>query len=273
MAKWLLEEIDALSLLALNMPIAAVVLMAWLGASPNRHRMRTLRGAGWRWTAGLSALFFFTLLGAFVAIRLLDPTVVSFVSRVETFVAVMLGVLFFRERFSRLEAVGGVLVIIGVVAIRYSGGISIERGFWIILIASIGFGVAEVLAKKAVTIVDPIVFAGVRNTLLGVAFLAVAGLRPSGIEVPSDPLMWLGIAGCAVSGPVIARVHFLKALQMIHVSKTVLINQSQPIWVALVAFTLLRQIPSEREWLGGALVLAGCVILILGAGANRAKGV
>lgn len=268
-SKWILEEIDPLSLLALNMPIAAVVLMIWLGASPNRHRLTTLRGSGWKWTAGLSVLFFFTLLGTFVAIKLLDPTVVSFVGRVETLVAVVLGVLFFRERFTRLEGAGGLLVILGVIALRYSGGISIERGFWIILIASIGFGVAEVLAKKAVTIVDPFAFAGGRNALLAIAFLAVAGLRPGGIDVPSSPLVWLGIAAVALSGPVLARLHFLKALQMIQISKTVLINQSQPIWVALVAYTLLRQIPSRQEWLGGALVLAGCVMLIVGRPGQR----
>jgi drug/metabolite transporter (DMT)-like permease len=270
-SKWVLKEIDPVSLLALCMSIAAVVLMIWLGVSSNRRRLETLRGPGWKWTAGLSVLFFFLLLGAFIAIQLMDPTVVSFVSRVETLVAVILGVVFFRERFTKLEWAGGLLVILGVVAIRYSGGIAVERGFWLILFASAGFGVAEVLAKKAVTIVDPLAFTCGRNILLGIAFLSVAGLRPSGLAIPSDPVIWLGIVAAALSGPVLARVHFLKALQMIQISTTVLVNQSQPIWVALVAFTLLRQIPSEREWLGGAIVLAGCIMLIRGRKGNLEK--
>jgi drug/metabolite transporter (DMT)-like permease len=271
-SKWILTEIDPLSLLALDMSIAAIALVIWLWASQPRRRLATLRGPGWKWTAALSVLFFFTLLGSFMAIELLDPTVVSFVSRVETLVAVILGVTFFRERFTRIEVIGGALVVVGIAAIRYSGGISIERGFWFILVASIGFGIAEVLAKKAVTIVDTLAFTGLRNALLAIAFLAVAGARPGGIATPDRPLMWLGIAVVAFSGPVLARVHFLKALQMIHVSKTVLINQSQPIWVALLAFALLRQIPTQREWLGGALVLAGCVILIAGRQKQRVQG-
>jgi len=273
MAKWVLAEIDPISLLALNLPIAAVVLMFWLGTPSSRRRLAGLKGPGWKWTAGLSVLFFFTLLGTFTAIDLMDPTVVSFISRFETLVAVFLGVVFFRERFTKFEGAGSALVVIGVIAIRYSGGISVERGFWLILLASAGFGVAEVLAKKAVSIVDPLAFAGGRNLLLATAFLAVAVLRPSGLDVPRDPLVWLGITATAISGPVLGRIHFLKALQMIHISKTVLVNQSQPIWVALVAFGIMRQIPSQREWLGGLLVLAGCAILIAGRQRHRVKEV
>ena len=272
-AKWVLAETDPISLLSLSMTIAAVVLMIWLVFPQRRRRLNTLRGAGWKWTAGLSVLFFFTLLGAFTAIRLLDPTVVSFVSRVETLIAVFLGVVFFRERFTRLEVAGSALVVVGVVAIRYSGGISVERGFWLILAASAGFGVAEVLAKKAVSVVDPLAFAAGRNLFLGIAFLALAGLRSGGPDLPDDPLMWLAITATAISGPVLGRIHFLKALQMIHISKTVLVNQSQPIWVALVAFTIMRQVPSQREWLGGAIVLAGCMMLIAGRQKHRVKEV
>ena len=172
-SKWVMTDIDPVSLAALIMSIGAVAIAIWMTARRGWACLSTLRGAGWKWSLGLSAFFFFIILGSLVAIRIMDPTVVAFVSRVETLVAILLGVWFFGERFTPKEATGAVFVVLGVIALRYAGGIAIERGFWIILLASIGFGVAEALAKKTVSIVDPFAFAFVRNIILGVSFFAL----------------------------------------------------------------------------------------------------
>jgi drug/metabolite transporter (DMT)-like permease len=263
-SKWVMTDVDPVSLAALIMSIGALAIAAWMTARRGWACMSTLRGQGWKWSLGLSVFFFFIIVASLYAIRMMDPTVVAFVSRVETLVAILLGVWFFGERFTRVEAIGAAFVVIGVVAIRYAGGIAIERGFWIILLASIGFGVAEALAKKTVSIVDPFAFALVRNIVLGAACFVVAAAMPSGLSLPHDGLGWLAVAGIGVSGPFLGRVHFLKALQMIHISKTALVNQALPIWVALLSFLILSTVPSQREWLGGVGVILGCVLLIIG---------
>lgn len=263
-SKWVMMDIDPVSLAALIMTIGAAAIAVWMTARRGWACLATLHGAGWKWTCGLSAFFFFVILGTFVALQMMDPTVVAFVSRTETLVAILLGAWFFGERFKRVEAMGAAFVLVGVIAIRYSGGIAIERGFWIILTASIGFGIAEALAKKTVTIVDPFAFSLVRNAILGAAFLALAFSRTTGFHPPSDAMGWIAVAGIGVSGPFLGRVHFLKALQMIHISKTALVNQALPIWVALLSYFILRTVPSQREWLGGIAVLLGCLLLVLG---------
>jgi len=262
-SKWVMADIDPVSLAALIMTIGAASIAIWTTSRGGWRCMATLGGAGWKWTFGLSAFFFFVILGSLVAIQMMDPTVVAFVSRTETLVAVLLGVWFFGERFTRVEAIGGAFVLAGIVVIRYSGGLEVESGFWIALASAVGFGFAEATAKKTVSIVDPYAFALVRNLFLGAAFTAVA-VSTSGFRTPSEPLGWIAVAGVGVSGPFLGRVHFLKALQMIHISKTALVNQALPVWVALLSFLLLRTVPSTREWLGGAVVVAGCVLLILG---------
>jgi drug/metabolite transporter (DMT)-like permease len=271
-SKWVMTDIDPISLAALIMSIGAIAVAVWITARRNWSEGRTLRGTGWKWSIGLSALFLLVILASLFAIRMMDPTVVAFVSRVETLVAILLGVWFFGERFTRVEAVGAVFVVGGVVALRYAGGIAVERGFWIILTASIGFGVAEALAKKTVSIVDPYIFALVRNIFLGVTCFAAAFALPSGLQVPEDALGWLAVVGIGVSGPFLGRVHFLRALQIIHISKTALVSQSQPIFVALVSFFVLSTIPSQREWLGGAIIILGCVLLIAGRGRPEPGG-
>jgi drug/metabolite transporter (DMT)-like permease len=266
LSKWSMYELDPVSLVAFIMLFGAAAVAAWISITRGWACMRTLSGIGLRWTLGLTALFFFVMYGSFVGLQLLDPTVMAFLSRTETLVAIALGVWLFGERFTRLEITGGAFVILGILVLRYSGGIAIERGFWIVLAASVGFGVAEVIAKKTVTIVDPLAFSLVRNALLGAGFMAAGALRPEGLSIPGGTVGWLALAGIAISGPFLGRVHYLKALQRIHISKTALISQSQPIWVALLAFTVLRTVPAEREWLGGAVLLAGCVLLVVGRG-------
>lgn len=263
-SKWVMTDVDPVSLASLIMSFGAVAIAAWLTARRSWACLSTLRGAGWKWSVGLSTLFIFVILGTFVAIEIMDPTVVAFLSRVETLVAILLGFWFFGERFTRKEAVGAVFVVLGVVALRYAGGIAIERGFWIILLASIGFGVAEALAKKTVTIVDPLAFSLVRNLILGIAFFVLASAGTRGFNTPHDALGWIAVAGIGVSGPFLGRVHYLKALQVIHISKTALVSQALPIWVALLSFFILRAVPSEREWLGGVAVLLGCILLVVG---------
>jgi len=269
-SKWVMTDVDPVSLAALIMTIGAIAIAVWMTARRGWACLSTLRGSGWKWSLGLSGLFFFVILASLFAIQMMDPTVVAFVSRVETLVAILLGVWFFRERFTRREAIGAVIVVLGVVALRYAGGIEIERGFWIVLLASIGFGVAEAIAKKTVSIVDPFAFSLVRNIILGVSCFAVAFARPSGFSVPQDTLGWLAVAGIGVSGPFLGRVHFLKALQMIHISKTALVSQAMPIWVALLSFVILHTIPSQKEWLGGVAVLLGCALLIVGRNRHAA---
>jgi drug/metabolite transporter (DMT)-like permease len=271
LSKWSMYELDPVSLVALIMLFGAAAVGVWISITRGWACMATLRGVGWKWTLGLTAFFFFVMYGTFVGLQLLDPTIVAFLSRVETLVAIALGVWLFGERFTRVEIVGATFVILGILALRYSGGIAIERGFWIVLAASVGFGVAEVIAKKTVTIVDPLAFSFVRNLLLGAGFMAAAAVRSRGMMFPGETLGWLVIAAIAISGPFLGRVHYLKALQRIHISKTALISQSQPIWVALLAFIVLRTVPAEREWLGGAIVLLGCVLLVMGRGRTEGR--
>lgn len=271
LSKWSMYELDPVSLVALIMLFGAAAIAVWISLTRGWRCMATLRGVGWKWTLGLTALFFFVMYASFLGLKLMDPTIMAFLSRTETLIAIALGVWLFGERFTRLEAVGGAFVILGILALRYTGGISIERGFWIVLAASVGFGVAEVIAKKTVTIVDPLAFSLVRNFLLGAGFMAAGAARPGGLILPEERLGWLAIVGVAISGPFLGRVHYLKALQKIHISKTALVSQSQPIWVGVLASTILRTIPSQREWLGGAVVLAGCILLITGRGRRTGR--
>ena len=59
-------------------------------------------------------------LSFFRALHLLDPALASFLNQLNVVLIVLIGVLFLGERFNRVEAVGMIVALIGVVAIRFA---------------------------------------------------------------------------------------------------------------------------------------------------------
>jgi drug/metabolite transporter (DMT)-like permease len=256
------ETLPALSVLFLALAAAALVLSVVIAAGGRIRLIRAVRLKGWVWLAGISVLTFFAYWTFFAAIRLLDPTVASFLGRVETLVTIFFGVVFLGERFRRIEISGGLLVLTGAAVIRYTGDVALSRGFVLCLLGALFWGVSEGFAKVALRSIEPVVFTWGRSLILAPVFLAAAVASPEGLVLPGTAELWIDIAALALCGPVLARYLYLRSLTVLPVSKVALINQSQPIWVAAVAGVLLGTVPGAREWAGGVLIIAGCLLLV-----------
>ena len=197
-----------------------------------------------------------------MGVQHLDPTVAAFLSRLQVFVAVFLGMIFLKERFGVLEAIGGLVLIVGLAVIRMSFDVNLSYWFWITVASGALFGITEVFAKQAVNGLHPIPLNFVRNSIIAVFFIII-------LLVQGKPLFefhgtWWYLFAMGVVGPMMSRLCFLYALSYLEVSKATLMNQLQPLFVSLIAFSVLGLIPTLREWIGGVLILAGCVVMIRG---------
>jgi drug/metabolite transporter (DMT)-like permease len=130
------------------------------------------------------------------------------------------------------------------------------------MVSALFWGVTEALAKVVVRSVSPLIFTWGRALMLLPAFGIMAAFSKEGVALPQTPALWAGVIGLAIVGPVLGRYFYMKSLTLIPVSKTALINQLQPVWVALLAGFILKTLPGPRAWLGGALILSGCVLLV-----------
>jgi drug/metabolite transporter (DMT)-like permease len=258
---------DAIAFVTLMLAVAAILTPAWIQWRRAWPLFRSLRGRALRWSLGVSAIFLFAMWTYFTALKLLDPAVTAFISRLETFVIILLGVVFFRERFRRIEIPGAALVIAGIVIIRYSSGVALGSGFWVLILSVTLFGIAEAISKKIVTFLDPLVLTLVRNSVLAAAFLIVQFALRGSVALPERGITWLGVVGAAVFGPVLARVYYLRAIELVEISKVALIGQSLPIWVTMIALVFLGTVPTGRELVGGLVLIAGCLMLARGAAA------
>jgi uncharacterized membrane protein len=131
----------------------------------------------------------------------------------------------------------------------------------VVLFSAVCFGTAEFIAKIAVRYVDPLTLSFVRNLVSAVMFwIAVLFVGTSFTGV--DSVFW-GVIIIAIMGPILTRPIYLVALKYLEVSKVALINQSQPVFVAIMAFLALNQTPAPREVIGGVFVIGGCLLIIV----------
>jgi len=262
LGKVALAEISPALLIAWIFSIAAILLGIWSAASGQIGAILRCSGRDWINILLFSAFSIGALLTMWTGIQHLDPTVAAFISRLQTLVTVFLGVLFLKERFRAVEAFGGLIMVGGVVVIRISFDVTLSYWFWIMVASGVLFGVTEIFAKQSVRNLHPIPLNFVRNSIIAVFFVVWVLLKNQSLfELGS---VWPQVIAIGIGGPLFSRLCFLYAMRHIDVSKAVLVNQMQPVFVALIAFTTLGMIPSLREWIGGVLILAGCVALIGG---------
>jgi uncharacterized membrane protein len=139
--------------------------------------------------------------------------------------------------------------------------VELTTWFWVMVLSAVLFGATEFLAKLTVRYLDPIPLTFIRSLAVAVCFLIMLAMQRTPIfEV--GQYGW-AIVAIAIVGPVLGRITYLMSLKHIEISKASLITQSKPLFVAIIAFIALGMIPSTREWIGGILILIGCVTIIM----------
>jgi drug/metabolite transporter (DMT)-like permease len=248
-----------------------VFSFVWLFAHRRTGDLRRVTPGQWTFLVVVALLFLGAVYTTWIGISLIPVTSASFLSRLEVLFTVFLGMAFLGDRFTRRETIGAIVMLLGVVVIRYQAPPSFSAGFWMIVLASVLFGVTEVLVKTRVHAIPPDVFTFARNLLVFVFFALGALWRVLMREHAgwSGFADWEGIrrgfpliATAALVGPVLARTLYMYSLRHLAVSRAALISQSQPLFVAIYSSILLHALPTRREWTGGLLILGGALLLV-----------
>lgn len=261
-SKLVLGTLSPIELAGLVYPLATILLAAWMHFGIGWRPLRSLRLTGLRWIGAISFFYILATWGFWEALALLEPSVHSLLNRMQVVPAVLLGVWVLGERFGRREALGGLLLVAGVLLIRRTGGVNMDRGFLLLVGSSCCYAVSEVLAKRAVAVIDPLALTWCRNLAASLAFGALCLARGPFSPLAHSGTVWIGLLIVAASGPVVSRVFYYRALQHIEVSKATLVGQTQPLWVSLLAIGFLDAHLAWSEWVGGGIIFAGCALLV-----------
>ena len=259
--KFVLYSISPLALNAIIFPAGTVVLGLAMIPGKRWKRIARMDRRAWGWTIAFSVLACVAIWAHWIGIKMMDPTLASFLNRFETLVTISLGIAILGERFSRGEALGGFLVLGGIVLMKFTFRAEYSLAFWIVLFSAVCFGIAEFFAKIAVRYVDPLTISFLRNVITAIFFWIAVPIVGTSFEGAHS--VWWALIILVFAGPVLVRPIYLYALKHLEVSKVALINQSQPIFVAILALVALSQTPAPREITGGLFVIGGCLFIII----------
>lgn len=258
--KWNLEYISPLLMNALIFSVAGVFLTAYIFATRRAKSITGISSKGWFWIMMFSLSSVLAVWGYWAGIQRMDPSLATLLNRTEVVVAIVLGMIFLRERFTKMEAVGAILSVVGIITMRLTLRIEYSSGFWLVLGGAIFFGFTEFFSKIAVRYVTPLILGYLRNLVIAVMYLIAFAAVGHGYDRLSH--VWLGVLAVGLIGPVAARLLYLNALKRLELSKVAVISQGQPVFVIIIAVLALGQLPTFREVTGGIVLTAGCLIMI-----------
>ncbi len=259
LGKWALEYISPLLMSALMFSIATVITSTAYVPFRGIRKVFCLSREGWFWllmftTSSLIAIWCF-----WAGVQKIDPSLAAFLSRSEVLIAILLGMIFLGERFNRRETFGAILSIMGIVIMRLTLRVEYSTGFWLVLIGAFFFGLTEFFSKKTVKYVEPIVAVYLRNMIMSIMYwIILVSAKPDFGELNQ---VWIGVVALAITGPILSRVVYMMALARLDLSKVAVISQTRPVFVILLAYGALSQIPTFREIIGGLFLVFGCLIM------------
>ena len=209
------------------------------------------------------AIFFCgSTLCLYTAVSLTEPATVSFLSRLELVATLLLAGVFLKERVSLAESAGLILVVAGIVVMRYDASVELSRAVVLVAAASLLSGIGEVLLKSRITWISWRSVVLYRNFFMAVIFLAVGTILGEVSRVSDIRMLGL-LAVAAILLPYMGRLSYLKAMRNIDISRASIISQSQPFFAAMAALLLLGTFPSLKEIIGGLLIVAGVIAIRL----------
>ena len=236
-----------------------------------RETLRSLTRSDWRnllllslLTSGVAPWLFF------VAIENTMVTSVVLVGQLETPLFLVLSWLVFKDRLGRWAVLGAALSLCGVALSVLlqppSGGFMIGKGELSAAGAAVIYAISTIIAKPLLKQTPIGIFSVVRTAVGTVVFFVAASLLygPEHFTDLASPFLWqwmLVYGGIVIVGGQIAWYRGLKTARHIDVS---LATSAAPIAGVLGAYLILGEQPMTAHYVGGAVLMLGIAIGLLG---------
>jgi len=259
-AKIALGTLNPLSLNSYVFSIGALVVLvdAIISGKVREMVIVTWRQLGFLFL--VAVMFCMATFCLFTALSLVDPATVSFLSRLELVMTLVIAMIFLKERINPPEFIGLILVLLGIVVMRYGASVELSKAVLLVSIGSVIFAAAETTIKWKIDWVNYRSLILYRNIFMGGIYFAVA--NATGNFIPATDARLLGmlvIAGIFL--PYLGRLGYLKAMKNINLSRASIIVQSQPFFAAAAALVVLGTFPSLKELTGGLLIVTGVLVI------------
>ncbi|MCL4861821.1 MAG: EamA family transporter [Caldilineaceae bacterium] len=258
--KFGLGEIPALTFAGLRYTLAFGCLLPFALRPAHRAALAGLSRREWGNLALLGVLFYALTQGAqFLALSLLPAITTSLLLNFTTVVVALIGAAFMAEKPHRLQWVGIVLNLAGV--LLYFFPVALPAGQWV----GIAVALTGVLANALGALLGRQVNRGhtlspllvtVVSMGIGGLLLLVAGIVTQGLPALS-PAHWLTVGWLAVVNTAYAFTLWNRTLRQLSAVESSMINSTMLIQITLLAWFILGERLTGQEMAGLALAALG----------------
>ncbi|MDX0802288.1 EamA family transporter [Sinorhizobium medicae] len=254
-----LREVEPLPLAAIRFALAAVFAIAWIAWRRPRCFL-----PGDFFVLAISGLLGIATYN--VLLNLGQATVsagaAGFIVNTQPLFMVLLAVLCLKERFSRWSWIGTVLGFSGValIASGQPGGLSFGTGSTLIMLAAACAAAYSILQRPLFARAEPL---DVTALVIVAGALALTPWLSAGISqvMRARPDTWLMVMFLAIGPGIIGQSCWTYALKSFGAARAGQFLYLVPPFSVGLAWLLLGEIPQPNTVLGGALALAGVVIV------------
>lgn len=198
----------------------------------------------------------------FLAVRYLDPGLASLLLYLYPAFVVGLSFLFLKRRPRRSQLAALALSSAGCVLTLWTRGSYPLIGYVFGLAVAVSYAGYLVAGERVMSSLDP-VFATANVMAASAVVYWIVTMATGAFMPPSTPAALAGVAGIAVIGSIIPIVTLFASIRIIGSADASLVSTIEPLFTVALSASLLGERLTGLQLAGGALILAGVLLLNL----------
>jgi len=195
-----------------------------------------------------------------------NAAIPSFLRNMEYIFVALMGVLLLGERFAKLEIVGVVLTILGVLILSYHKDTTIAAFVTgtsgLMVVSTVFYAIRTITAKKHIETVTPTMLAINRAIFLFVFSAIFILLLKQSLVI--SKFAFINILIGSFLGPFLTSLGQYNALRHIEASRSAILQSTTALFVLLGAYLYFGKLPLAYQIAGGLFTIAGAILLIVG---------
>ena len=206
----------------------------------------------------------------FAVIRYVDPGTASLLSRTAILFGVGLGVLWLRERLTRMEVLGAAIAVAGTAVVSFQPGDYFRWGALVVILSTLLYAVHSALAKRwgsSIPLAEFLLFRVSATAAVLVALTAAQGQ----LLWPELPVLGL-LAAMAFVNILVSRGLYYLALRRMDMSLLTIVLTLTPVVTWLWSMPLFGGRPTGQEIAGGVAVLVGVLVVTVSRARRQPVG-
>lgn len=201
----------------------------------------------------------------FSAVAYIDPGTASLLARMSTIFALVLSILWLKERLIRGEKMGAAIAVLGVLIISFQWGVGSDLlwvGTILIMISTFCYALHAAVVKRHGEQIEFVNFFLFRMAMSSLFLLIFAAGRGE-LVWPSGRQVWLILLLTATINVTISRTLYYVALRRFRLSIFTILLTLSPVLTIMWSMLLFGEQPSLQGLIGGTAVICGVILVTI----------